>query len=155
MLALLRLDIYQKTLKLYMTDKVIENLNRILSLPAIYVCAGSKVLRYIGFVKNNVNREYVSVLHYFLSGKVIRRLCCGDSGFIIHRIGKNIGRNLSIGYDLIPFSNTKEQIQVNDYMLYSPRNALEYCPFINPYSFVEDVLIENGYNKDFLPLYYP
>ena len=137
-----------------MTDKVIESLNRILSLPAIYVRASSNVLRYIGFVKNDVSREYVPVVHYFLSEKGMRRLCRGDSGSIIHGLSKNIGRDLSIGYDLIPFSNTKEQIQTNDYMLYSPQSTSEYCPFNNPYDFVEDVLVKNGYKKNFLPLYY-
>lgn len=50
-----------------MTDKVIENFNRILSLPAIYVRANSKILRYIGFVKNDVDDTYVPIAHYFLS----------------------------------------------------------------------------------------
>lgn len=102
-----------------MTDKVIKNLNRILSLLAIYVCADSKVLKYIGFVKNDVSDAYVSVVHYFLSEKGVRRLCYGDCCSIIHGIGKNIIHDLSIGYDLIPFSNIKEPIQVTDYMLYS------------------------------------
>lgn len=132
-----------------MTDKVIENLNRILSLPAIYVRVNSKVLRYIGFVKNDVNRDYVPVVHYFLSEKGVRRLCRGDCCSIIHGIGKNIGRDLSIGYDIIPFSNTKEPMQTNDYMLYSPRSKSDCYPFDNPYDFVEDVLRKNGYKKDF------
>ena len=138
-----------------MTDKVIENLNRILSIPAIYVHADSKILRYIGFVKNDVNSAYIYAVHYFLSEKGMRRLCRGNSGSIIHGIGKNIRRDLSVGYDLIPFSNTKEPIQTIDYMLYSPKNKSECCPFDNPYDFVEDVLIKNGYKKDFYLLCYP
>lgn len=137
-----------------MTDKVIENLNRILSLPSIYVRAGSKVLRYIGFVKNDVNRDYISVVHYFLSERGIRRLCRGNSGPIIHGLGKNIGRDSLTGYDLIPFSNTKKPIQTNDYMLYSPQSTSECHPFDNPFDFVEIVLTENGYKKNFLPLYF-
>lgn len=137
-----------------MTDKVIENLNRILSLPAIYVRADSKVLRYIGFVRNDVNPVYIYAVHYFLSEKGMRRLCRGDSGSIIHGLGKNIRRDLSVGYDLIPFSNTKEPIRTNDYMLYSPKNKSEYNPFDNPYDFVENVLRENGYKKDFRLLCY-
>ena len=132
-----------------MTDKVIENLNRILSLPAIYVRADSKVLKYIGFVKNDVNDTYIPIVHYFLSEKGMRRLCYGNSGSIIHGLGKNIRCDLSIGYDLVPFSNIKEPIQTNDYMLYSPQSISDCCPFDNPYDFVENVLIENGYKKDF------
>lgn len=138
-----------------MTDKVIENLNRILSIPAIYVHAGSKILRYIGFVKNDVNDAYVPVVHYFISEKGMHRLCRGNSDSIIHGLGKNIRRDLSVGYDLIPFSNTKELIQTNDYMLYSPQSMSECCPFENPYDFVEDVLRKNGYKKDFYLLCYP
>ena len=132
-----------------MTDKVIENLNRILSLPAIYVRADSKILRYIGFVKNDVNDGYIPVVHYFLSEKGMRRLCYGDAVSIIHGLGKNIRYDLSIGYDLVPFSNTKEPIQATDYMLYSPQSISECRPFDNPYDFVEDVLRKNGYKKDF------
>ena len=132
-----------------MTNKVIENLNRILSLPTIYVRADSKVLKYIGFAKNDVNRDYIPVVHYFLSEKGIRRLCYGDSYSIIHGLGKNIGHDLATGYNLIPFSNTKEPIRVTDYMLYSPQSILDCHPFNNPYDFVDDVLIENGYKKDF------
>lgn len=137
-----------------MTDKVIENLNRILSLPAIYVRANSKVLKYIGFVKNNVNPTYVPIIHYFLSEKGMRRFWYGDCYSIIHGIGKNIGRNLSIGYDIIPFSNIKEPIQTTDYMLYAPQSISECHPFDSPYSFVEDVLMKNGYKKDFHILCY-
>ena len=137
-----------------MTDKVIENLNRILSLPAIYVRADSKVLRYIGFVKNDVNSMYVYAVHYFLSEKDMRRLCRGDTVSIIHGIGKNIGCELSIGYDLVPFSNIKEPIRTNDYMLYSPQSKSEYYPFKNTYGFVEDILMKNGYKKNFRLLCY-
>ena len=137
-----------------MTDKVIENLNRILSLPAIYVRANSKILRYIGFVKNDVNDTYVPVVHYFLSEKCMHRICRGNSGSIIHGLGKNIRRNLSIGYDLVPFSNIKEPIRTNDYMLYSPQSISECRPLDNPYDFVENVLRENGYKKDFRLLCY-
>lgn len=132
-----------------MTDKVIENLNRILSLPAIYVRADSKVLRYIGFVKNDVNDAYIPIVHYFLSEKDMRRLCRGNSGSIIHGLGKNVRHDLPVGYDLIPFSNIKEPIQVTDYMLYTPQSISECHPFDNPYDFVEDVLMKNGYEKDF------
>lgn len=132
-----------------MTDKVIENLNRILSLPAIYVRADSKVLKYIGFVINDVNPAYIYCVHYFLSEKGIRRLCYGDSDSIIHGLGKNVRHELSIGYDLIPFSNTKEIIRAIDYMLYSPQSKTECHPFDNPYDFAEDVLMKNGYEKDF------
>lgn len=138
-----------------MTNKVIENLNRILSLPAIYVRADSKVLKYIGFAKNDVNDMYIPIVHYFLSEKGIRRLCYGDSDSIIHGLSKNVRRELSIEYDLIPFSNTKEPIRVNDYMLYSPQSILECRPSDNPYDFVEKVLRENGYKKDFHLLCYP
>lgn len=137
-----------------MTDKVIENLNRILSSPAIYVRADSKVLKYIGFVKNDVNDTYIPIVHYFLSEKGIRRLCYGDSYSIIHGLGENIRRELSIGYDLVPFSNIKEPIRATDYMLYSPQSKSEYYPFKNTYGFVEDVLMKNGYKKNFRLLCY-
>lgn len=132
-----------------MTNKVIENLNRILSLPAIYVRADSKILRYIGFVKNDVSYKYISTVHYFLSEKSIRRLCHGDVVSIIHGLGKNIRRDLFTGYDLVPFSNTKEPIRATDYMLYYPQSISDCSPFDNPYDFVEDILRENGYKKDF------
>ena len=132
-----------------MTDKVIENLNRILSLPAIYVRADSKVLKYIGFVENNVNPAYIPIVPYFRSEKGIRRFCYGNSGSIIYGLGKNIRHDLSVGYDLIPFSNTKEPIRVTDYMLYTPQSISKCHPFDNPYDFVEDVLMKNGYEKDF------
>ena len=137
-----------------MTNKVIENLNRILSLPTIYVRADSKVLKYIGFAKNDVNRDYIPVVHYFLSEKGIRRLCRGDSGSIIHGLGKNIGHDLAIEYDLVPFSNIKEPIRVTDYMLYSPQSISDCRPFDNPFDFVEDILTKNGYKKDFRLLCY-
>lgn len=138
-----------------MTDKIVKNLNRILSLPAIYVRAGSNVLKYIGFVKNDVNHAYVPIVHYFLSKKGVRRLSRGVSDSIIDGLGKNIRRDLSTGYDLTPFSNIKGPILTNNYILYSPLNKSEYSPFDNPYDFVEEVLIENGYKKDFHSLYYP
>ena len=137
-----------------MTDKVIENLNRILSLPAVYVRADSNLLKYIGFVENDVDDTYVPIAHYFLSEKGMYRLCRGYSGSIIHGLGENIRRELSIGYDLVPFSNIKEPIRTNDYMLYSPQSKSEYYPFKNAYGFVEDILMKNGYKKNFRLLCY-
>lgn len=137
-----------------MADKVIENLNRILSLPAIYVRAESNILRYIGFVQNKVNYEYVSTVHYFISKNGIRRLCRGNADSIIDGCGKNLHYELSLGYDLTPFSNVGKIIQTSIFTSYCPKNKSDCYPFNNPFDFVEDVLIYNGYKKDFRALYY-
>lgn len=125
-----------------MTDKVIENLNRILSLPSIYVCAESNILRYIGFVQNKVNPTYVRVVHYFISKNGMRRLCRGDENSIIDGCGKNLHYELSLGYDLTPFSNSGKIIQTSIYTLYCPERGIDCFPFDNPFNFVEDVLTD-------------
>lgn len=145
---------FQNTQKLYMTDKVIENLNRILSLPSIYVCAESNILRYIGFVQNEVNPWYIKTVHYFIGKNKLRRLCCGDENSIINGRGKNLYYELHLDYDLTPISNTEKLIQTNLFTLYYPEDTKDCHPFDNPYDFVEDVLINNGYKKDFRAPFY-
>lgn len=132
-----------------MIDRVIENLNRILSLPAIYVCAESNILKYIGFVQNEVNPWYIKTVHYFIGKNKLRRLCCGDENSIIDGCGKNLYYELNLAYDLTPISNTEKLIQTNLFTLYCPERREDCHPFDNPYDFVEDVLINNGYKKDF------
>lgn len=144
---------FQNTQKLYMTDKVIENLNRILSLPAIYVCAGSNILRYIGFAQNKVNPEYIEVVHYFIIKNKVRYLCYGKVNSIIDGCGKNLRYELHLDYDLTLISNTEKLIQTSLFTLYCPERKIDCHPFDNPYDFVEDVLINNGYKKDFRALF--
>lgn len=131
-----------------------KNFNRILSLPSIYLYANSRVLRYIGFVQNEVNGAYIEFVHYFLVKNKLRRFCRGNKNSIIHGISKNLRYDLGIDYDFIPISNTEELTQTNDYMLYSPQNKSDCAPFNNPYDFVENILTEYGYEKDFRSVFY-